>query len=74
MNLMNQRCCICERKGAVILDFVSGEWFCSCCFDEVNEIYEEHYVNGSMANRTCSNWIRAVLDIKECFKHSVAVH
>ena len=71
---MNERCVICERKGAVILDFVVSNWFCLCCYELANEIFEDRYVDGKMENRKWSNWIRAVLDIKECFKHSVAIH
>ena len=71
---MNERCFICKQKTARVLDWVMGKWFCLDCLDQVGDIYEKHYVNGRHRNRTCSNWIRAVLDIKECFRHSVAVH
>jgi hypothetical protein len=72
--MINQHCYICGQKGARILDYLVGKWFCLCCFEQANEIFEEHYVYGKMENRKWSNWIRAVLDIKDCFKHSVAIH
>ena len=72
--MLNDRCAICEEEDGVILDFIAGGWLCLTCFDKVERVFEEHYVNGRICNRTAANWIHAVESTKDCCKHSLAVH
>ena len=73
-DMFNDKCFICEQEDGVILDQIAGTWYCLICFDKVERVFEEHYVNGRMRNRTAANWISAVESTKECCKHSLAVH
>jgi hypothetical protein len=72
--MLNDKCFICEEEDGVILDHIAGSWYCLTCFDLVERVFEEHYVNGRMCNRTAANWISAVESTKDCCKHSTAVH
>jgi len=72
--MLNDKCFICEQKDGVILDHIAGSWYCPACFDLVEHVFEEHYVDGRMRNRTVDNWISAVKSTKDCSKHSLAVH
>jgi hypothetical protein len=72
--MINESCFICEEKEGVILDHISGRWYCLVCFDLVERVFEDHYVDGKICNRTAANWISAVKSTKDCSRYSLAVH